>query len=259
MEKYGKMYTDNRVGEKMISFIVCEDEKILLNKYEKEIEKFMMNYDIDYKCYSFAGYGKEFVNVIKKDLGFKIYLLDIVTNTGTGLDAARLIREEYDDWSSMIIIITQYPEYKYEALGKRLMLVDFINKVDNSDKKLKDAFKICMKNYDNKSKCLKYVYKKTAYNIELKSIISIEKEQDSKICIIKTTHGNFSIQGSLNQVLSKLDDRFFKCHRSFAVNINQIESYNRKTNTIRFKNKEETTLVSRNKKKELFNRVRGVY
>ena len=247
-----------RVGERMISFIVCEDEEVLLKKYEKEIEKFMMNYDIDYNCYTFDKYGKKFNDIVKKDLGFKIYLLDIVTDTGTGLDAARSIREEHDDWSSMIIIITQYSEYKYEALGKRLMLVDFINKLDNSDKKLKDAFKICMKNYDNRSKSLKYVYKKTAYNIEFKTIISIEKEQDSKICIIRTTHGDFNIQGSLNQVLKQLDNRFFKCHRSFAVNINQIESYNRKTNKIVFKNKEETTLVSRNKKKELFNHVRGV-
>ena len=246
------------MGDSVISFIVCEDEEVLLKKYEKEIEKFMMNYDIDYNCYTFDKYDKKFTELVKKDLGFKIYLLDIVTDTGTGLDAARLIREECDDWSSMIIIITSFPEYKYEALGKRLMLVDFINKVDNSDKKLKDAFQICMKNYDNKYKSLKYVYKKTAYNIEFKTIISIEKEQDSKICIIKTTHGKFYIQGSLNQVLKKLDNRFFKCHRSLAVNINQVESYNRKTNTIRFKNKEESELISRNKKKELFNLVRGI-
>lgn len=243
----------------MISFIVCEDEEILKEKYKKEIDKFMMNYDIDYKCLTFEGYDKEWKQTAKKDLGFKIYLLDIVTTTGTGLDAARLIREEYDDWTSMIIMITSYNEYKYEALGKRLMLVDFINKLDNCEQKLKDAFLICMKNYDKKYNCLKYIYKGTAYSVELREIITIEKEQDSKRRLITTTHGNFYIQGSLNVVLKQLDKRFFKCHRSLIVNINQIESYSPKTNMIKFKNKIETNLVSREKKKELFNRVRGVY
>lgn len=242
----------------MISFIICEDKVELSTKYKQIVDNFMMKYDIDYKCLTFTGYGKDWKLASKKDMGFKIYILDIVTDNGSGLDAARLIREEYDDWSSMIIMITSYNEYKYEALGKRLMLVDFINKLDNCEKKLKDALLICMKNYDNKYNCLKYIYKGEAYSIELRQIISIEKEQDSKRCLIYTTHGNFCIQGSLNYVLKKLDKRFFKCHRSLVVNIDQIESYNPRTNTIKFKNKTETNMVSREKKKELFNHVRGV-
>ncbi|MBQ2639673.1 MAG: response regulator transcription factor [Bacilli bacterium] len=242
----------------MINFIVCEDIKELSNKYKQEIDKFMMKYDIDYKCHMYTDYGKEWQSIAKKEMGFKIYLLDIVTKNGSGLDAARLIREEYDDWSSMIIIITSYPEYKYEALGKRLMLVDFISKVDNCEKKLQDAFLICMKNYDKKYKSLKYTYKNTVYNLEFRNIISIEKEQDSKRCLIKTIHGNYYIPGSLNQVLKKLDKRFFKCHRSMAVNINQIERYNQKKNTIYFKNETKSTLVARNKKKELMDRVRSL-
>ena len=256
MEKYGKIIIVQVIN--MINFIVCEDIKELSKKYKEEIDKFMMNYDIDYKCYMYKDYSKEWENTAKKELGFKIYLLDIVTKNGSGLDAARLIREEYDDWSSMIVMITSYPEYKYEALGKRLMLVDFISKMDNCEKKLQDAFSICMKHYDKKYKSLKYTYKNTVYNIEFRNIISIEKEQDSKRCIIKTVHGKYYIQGSLNQISKKLDNRFFKCHRSLLANVDQIERYNQKDNTIYFKNGAKTTLIARNKKRELMNHVRGV-
>ena len=242
----------------MINFIVCEDIKELSNKYKEEIDKFMMNYDIDYKCHIYKDYGKNWENIAKKEMGFKIYLLDIVTKNGSGLDAARLIREEYDDWTSMIIMITSYPEYKYEALGKRLMLVDFINKLDNSEQKLKDAFSICMKNYDRKYNSLKYTYKNNAYNIEFRSIIYIEKEPDSKRCLIQTDYEKFYIQGSLNEVLKKLDSRFFKTHRSLIVNLDQIERYNQKDNIIYLKNKMKTTLIARNKKRELMDRVRGI-
>ncbi len=82
----------------MINFIICEDEKTLRDETKKIIVSYMMNHDIDYKIYEFDCYDKKFEQIIKKDIGFKIYLLDIITKNGTGIDAARIIREKYDDW-----------------------------------------------------------------------------------------------------------------------------------------------------------------
>lgn len=242
----------------MINFIICEDEPELLKEYKNQIDKFMMKYDIDYKCHVFDCYNKKWKRAIKEIKGFKIYLLDIRTDEGSGIDAARLIREEYDDWVSMIIMISGYAEYKYEALGKRLMLVDFINKLDHSEQKLQDALLICMKHYDNKYKCLRYTYKNVAYNIEFKNIIMVEKEMDSKRCMIHAEDGDYPIQGSLNEVLERLDKRFFKCNRAVAVNVEQIQSYNFTKNVVIFKNGEEFKETSRSKKREMFNHVRGV-
>ena len=100
----------------MVNFIVCEDEKVLRNETKDIIDSLMMNYDIDYKINEFDGYNNKFEEIVKKDTGFKIYLLDIKTKKGSGIDAARIIREQYDDWNSVIILITSYSEYKYEAL-----------------------------------------------------------------------------------------------------------------------------------------------
>lgn len=244
--------------DNMINFIICEDEPELLNMYEQQIDKFMMKYDIEYKCYKFNCYGKRWIRVTQNIIGFKIYLLDIKTGEGSGIDAARIIREENDDWVSMIIMISGYQEYKYEALGKRLMLVDFINKNDRFEQKLQDALLICMKNYDNKYKSLKYTYKNVAYNIEFRNIIKIEKEQESKRCIIYADEGKYYIQGSLNDVLKRLDKRFFKCSRGSAINIEKVESYNFKENIAKLKNKEEFQDISREKRREMYNRVRGV-
>ena len=168
------------------------------------------------------------------------------------------IEGEYDDWVSMIIMISGYAEYKYEALGKRLMLVDFINKLDCSEQKLQDALLICLKHYDNKYKSLRYTYKNIAYNVEFRSIIKIEKEMDSKRCIIHAEEGDYPIKGTLNEVLQKLDKRFFKCNRSIAINVEQVQYYNLGKNVAVLKNGEEFKDVSRNKKKEMFNHVRGV-
>lgn len=242
----------------MINFIICEDEPELLKEYKYQIDKFMMKYDIDYKTHMFTSYDSKWEKSVRKIKGFKVYLLDIKTANGSGINAARQIREEYDDWVSMIIMISGYAEYKYEALGKRLMLVDFINKLDHSEQKLQDALLICLKHYDNKYKSLRYTYKNIAYNVEFRSIIKIEKEMDSKRCIIHAEEGDYPIKGTLNEVLQKLDKRFFKCNRSIAINVEQVQYYNLGKNVAVLKNGEEFKDVSRNKKKEMFNHVRAV-
>ena len=133
----------------MIDFIICEDERQLANKYREIAEKVLMKYDIDYRFNIFEDYSKEWKKIAKGE-NFKIYILDIKTENGSGLDAARYIREELDDWQSMIIIVTAYPEYKYEALGNRLMLVDFVNKFNDFDNRLYKAIQISLKNHDKR-------------------------------------------------------------------------------------------------------------
>ncbi len=242
-------------GDGMINFIVCEDEKDLRASTVKEIDSFMMNYDIDYKVYEFDGYDKSFIDIVKKDIGFKIYLLDIVTKVGSGVDAARIIREQYDDWVSVIIMITSHQEYKYEVLSSRLYLLDFINKLDNCRKKIKEDLNIAMKSYDKRYKTLTYEYNHIYYKVEYRQIVSIEKEPDSKRCIIRTKGGQQIIPGTLNDIYKKLDGRFFKTHKSLIVNLDEILRYEVNKNKIVFKDGEHTHLVSRNKKKELINRV----
>lgn len=241
-----------------MNFIICEDEDIFIKNYKKIIDNFMMNYDIEYKIHIFKGYDEKFKKTAKELTGFKVYILDIKTNEGSGLSAARIIREEIEDWTSMLIMITSYCEYHYELIGKRLMVLDFINKLDEPERRLKEDLKICLKSYDSKPITLKYKYKGINYNIALKDIIYVEKEQDSKRCIIHTNEKNYYINGTLNEILKLLDERFIKTHRSLIINKDQISYYKSKTNQLFFKNNESTYLISRSFKKEMFKNARVV-
>lgn len=240
----------------MIEFIICDDEKEIRDKTINIIENFMMNYDIEYKIFEFESYDEEFEKTASINDNYKVYFLDIKTNNGSGLDAARVIREKYDDWSSAIIIMTCFSEYKYEALGSRLYLFDFINKLDRCKITIKEDLKKIMKNYDEKHNALKYEYNYTYYLIEFRHIVCIEKEINSKRNIIKTISGEeYVFPGTLKYLKEQLDDRFYQPHKSLIVNLNQIKKYDVKTNCITFKNDTKTYLVSRNKKKELIKNV----
>lgn len=243
----------------MIQFIICEDEKVLATEYKNEIDKFMMKYDHDYQCKLFSGYTKGFYTLAKTEQDFKIYLLDIKTDEGSGLDAARIIREEYNDWTSLIIIITSYNEYKYEAFGKRLMLVDFINKLDKCKDRIQETLAVCMNLYDTRPKALKYVYKNIIHNIDYRHIVYIDKEQDSKRCTIHLINKEtIPYQGTINNLIEILDERFVKISRSAIINTDLINKYDLKANKIEFKNGEATEDISRDKKRGIVDNVRGI-
>ena len=239
----------------MLNFVVCDDEKEFREVIIKEIEKFMMNYDVNYKVYQFETYDEDFEKVARSDLGFKVYFFDIKTKNGSGLDAARFIREELEDWNSIIVIVTAFAEYRYEALSNRLYLLDFISKFDNCKAKIKEILKIIYKNYNSREKCLSYEYNYTFYKIELKNIIFIEKEQDSKRCIIYTTYGTFKAPFTLVSIAKQLDKRFLKVHKSLILNTDKISTYNTKENEVVFSNDMSTNLISRSVRKELINYV----
>ena len=241
----------------MINFIICDDNKDFLKNEKSIVDKFMMNFDIEYKCSMFLEYNDSFIKVVEEDSGFKVYLLDIQTKNGSGLDAARMIREEYDDWVSVIIIITAFNEFKYEALGNRLYLLDFINKLNDYSDKLKEDLERAIKHYNKRNKSLKYEYNHILKQIEFRHIIYVEKEPDSKRCRISTTYGEQIINKNLNETFKLLDERFIKTSRSMVVNIDYIAEYDFSENVIKFKNGEHTYQISRGMKREL-KRIVGV-
>ena len=241
----------------MINFIVYDDEKKFLQRNKKTIDKAMMNCDYEYRCYLFDEYNDEFENIINDNIGLKIYLLDIEGKNKSGLDIVRTIREKYNDWSSIIILITNHNELKYDALSNRLYLMDFINKLDKWDELLEEDINRIINTYGSNKECLVYEFNHSYKRIELKNITYIEKEKDSKKCIIHTLYGNQPISSSISDIFNKLDNRFIKTSRSTIINIEQISEYDKVTNQILFLNGSTTNDVSRLYKKDVIKHVFG--
>ena len=240
----------------MINYIICDDNVSFANKLQTIVESYMMNFDTDVKYYLYKDYGNKFKDEIREIEGFKVFILDIETKDGSGLDASRYIREELDDWSSVIMLITAHNELKYEALSNRLFLLDFINKFDDYENKLKEDLERVIKNYNHREKCLTFEYNRVIKKVEFKHIVIIEKEKDSKRCVIKTTYGEYLICETLNNVFKLLDDRFIKISRSSIINVDEVREYDNTENSITFKNGTTTYDISRNFRRKVSESVR---
>jgi hypothetical protein len=235
----------------MIDFIITEDDLYYVKESKKIIDKVMMNYDIDYSFIVYDKYRKELLN---KD-NFKIY---IITNKEDTINMLKYIREELDDWKSLIIILYKEREEKENIIKQDLFIVDYINKRKHFEEKLYRNIQICLKNYDQRPNSLRYIYKNILYNIEFNKIIYIEKEQDNKRCIIYTKNKKYYIPGTLNNVLKLLDNRFIKTSRSYVINVEEISSYNVKSNILSFKSKIKLDCISRDNKKIIINHLRKI-
>lgn len=233
----------------MINFIMCGNPNELV-KIKSVIDSHMMNYDIEVKYYLFNNYNLEFKEKIKSIKDFKVYILDNhITNND--LEIAKYIREEIDDWNSLIIVTVNHRELRHEVLEKRLFLFDVIVKSYISTPIFKEDLEKIIKIYYNRERCLTFESNRIIKRIDFNSIDMIVKEKDSKKCMIKSSCGNYYTIEPLNEVGKRLDNRFVKINRSCIINADQIAEYNLPENKITLKNGIISYDISRDYKKKV--------
>jgi two-component system, LytTR family, response regulator AgrA len=232
----------------MIDFIILDDEKTIRDTTKKIINRLMMPYDIAYNIKVFEDYSIEMKNIIEKNEGIKIYILDIELPSKSGIDIARKIREK--DWESIIIFLTAHYDLGLEAIKNRLMLLDFISKFNNYKDNLKKVLEICLK-IVGKKRVLSFTNDKNLYRLKLEDICYIFRDSVERKTIVKTASNSYMINKPISEIAKELDCRFFQTHRSCIVNKDHISEFDSKNRIILFRNNESIDTVSRDKKKGL--------
>ena len=231
----------------MIEFIIISKNA---KKIQGIIDKSLMHYDYNYTK---KEYNSQ--NCILDNDNYKIYIIEYETEISKIIQR---IRYRYNDWKSMIIVITNNPLEKERILKEDLMILTTIIKDHNLEKNIINSIVKALHNYEWHPNTLKFTHKNINYIVDLKDILYIEKIKDSKKCRINMKRDSIEIQGNLNELLKKLDNRFIKCSRSYIINIEQVKSYNKKDNIIMLRGSKEINEISRNKKMELLNLLRKV-
>lgn len=245
-----------KVRDKMIDFIIVEDNLLPLSNIKIIIDKVMINYDIDYQIIVYDNYKEEIKQLLSNN-NFTIYIFS--SNTiNKEIDMMKYIREELDDWQSLFIVLYKDENEKIKIEKQCLFILDYIYKNKPLERHLNRSIQIALKNYDQRHNTLKYTYKNIFYNIEFWKILYIVKEPEEKKCKIKTIDKEYYIPSCLNKLEERLDTRFFKSSRSYIINLEQIDVYDAKNNILTFHNQEQIDAISRDKKKQVINYLRGI-
>lgn len=225
----------------MVNFILCDDDKNYLTKVKNTIDKYMMKNNLEYKAHLFNDYDDKFIKIVEENIPSKIYILDIETPSGSGVDIARIIRK--NDINSVIIFLTGHQELSDVVIKDDFLFLSFINKFDACEKRLNDALGKALKVLKIRPK-LKFKENGFIYNIALEDILYVSRDTFDRKCQVKTDNMEFKLTRSLSSMEELLPDNFMKSHRSCIVNTNRIVSIDRKGKLITFDNGTTTDLVS---------------
>ena len=234
----------------MLNFVIVEDNSIHRKKIHNVIVTSMMENRIEYKIYEFNDYSKSLIKYISNDLKDTIYILDLELPNGDGIDIARIIRNEYNNWISPIIIITAHTSLYYEVYKQRLQVLDFIGKCENIEKNLKENIDICLKML-NKEKVYRYIYKNVEYTINISEIDFIQR--DGRQIKIVTKDKIYYQNISIVDIMKYLPGYFIKSSKGTLINMKNIKEIDWTNLLVYFKDGLKDYLVSNSHKKEIIN------
>ncbi|WP_270646879.1 LytR/AlgR family response regulator transcription factor [Paeniclostridium hominis] len=160
--------------------------------------------------------GEELFNNYPKDID--IFLLDILMDKINGMDTARKIREK--DNKAEIIFITSLIEYAlegYEVRAYRYLIKPV--KYENLKKNIIN----CKKEIDIKNKYIIVKEQGNQIKLDINEITYVEVQKET--ITIHTLNEVYKTNGTMINIEKDIDcDRFFRCHKSFLVNLEHIKS-----------------------------------
>lgn len=196
----------------LIQIAICEDETYMLNDIKIKINEYLKKVEIEARIFSF----NSGIALIHSNEYFDIIIMDIKMSELNGMETVRLLRK--DGINSQVIFVTSSNEYVFQAFD--VDAVHYLMKpVSNKD--LFRALDKAVKHTEEVDKQSITITKGGLVRIiHFRDIVYCEAI-DHKIYIC-TSNSKVDYYGKLDTLQEELDKRFFRCHRSYIVNMNYV-------------------------------------
>lgn len=235
----------------MIRFVIISSKEEDIRGYKNIINKEMIKYDLVYEYYVFNSNDKSLKDYCDINNSTSVFIVEDNASIDS-LEVVYTIREECKMYASFIIIIDKNNKVDYIKLkSKYSFLIDIINEKDKIEEGLVFDLKYIISVVFNRKKVLTFCQEGQIYKIPFADILFIEKETNSKKCIIHCKESIYKTSRSLTEISSMLDDNFIKTHQSAIVNKSNIKNIVYCENKIIFSNNSSCDLISRSNKKLL--------
>lgn len=243
----------------MLDIFILEDNITQQFRIERQIETIMEKNNWAYQHLEAFAASEDIIARASEKKSHQIFFLDleIKGDEKQGIDVARAIREK--DSTAIIAFVTTHSEFMLLTYQSLVGAIDFIDKNLN-DAAFEQRLELCLKealkyqkgNLGENS----YLFETTKARIRVAydDILYFETSPTVHRVILHTKTGQTEFYGTIAEV-AKSDERLFKCHRSFVINVNNVAEFDKSTRTAYFANGSYCQ-VSRDKVKSLMAEMR---
>lgn len=223
----------------MIQIAICEDEQTLLDQLSDWVKIILDKHSGEYSIEAYRNGG-----ALLARAAFDIVLLDIAMEPMDGLELARRLRMRGDE--SRIVFITAHQQYAIDAYDVEAF--HYLVKPVDTEKLEEVLIKLCAALHKERSRAIIVRQGTAVRRIPLEQVLYLEV-LNRKI-YLHTAGETIPFYGKLEDLEPALPGLqsgrsavFFRCHRSYIVNLCHVQVYEK--GEIRLDNEERIPLSKR--------------
>ncbi len=234
----------------MIKLYLCEDDAQQRKHLKKVIENAVLieNLDMEFSCVT--DNPNSLLDKVVTENSVGLYFLDIDLKTDmTGLTLAKEIRK-YDP-RGFIVFVTTHSEMSYMTFIYKLEALDFILK-DDTEEMVRRVHECVLKANERLSSVTNknppnysVIVGDKIYTVDYDEILFFETSANAHKIILHCKSRQLEFPGKIKAIERDLDDRFYRCHRSFLVNTENIKEVDTTNGFIRMITGDECLLSFR--------------
>lgn len=200
----------------MIKFAVCDDEPFMLDDFSTRLSSYMDKTKLAYQINCFTNGRK----ILECNKIFDIIFLDIQMEKPDGMETAKQLRKL--GFGGIIIFITVLKESVFDAF--EVQAYDYLVKPledTRFHRTLERALKF-LEQEANKNIVLQKA--DICYIVPFSQIVYCEV-YSRKIYLHKQNNEIIDYYDKFDNLQKCIDNRFFRCHRSYLVNLDYVYAY----------------------------------
>lgn len=211
----------------MIDIYICEDNQKQLNLFKKYILDSIMIECLDMNIVLATPDPHEILREIMTASNTGLFFLDIdLKSDVNGLTLAQRIRQIQP--RCFIIFITSHSEMSFLTFQYKVEALDFI--IKDTPEHIKSKIHECLLDVENKYTSLNNSANRTfminqndkRITIDYSDIVFFETSSNIHKIILHAKKRVLEFTGQLKDIEKQLDYRFYRCHRSYLINKDNI-------------------------------------
>lgn len=202
----------------MFSIAVCDDEMLDCCMLEGAVKKILKELEVPFFIHQFYN-GTELLQAVEN---FDIIFLDILMHGLNGMKTAQLLREKAYD--KILVFISASREYVFDAYDVEAF--SYLVKPVAEDKLKRVLERAVGKLAHDSTEFIIIPKDRQQKKLFLKDIYYFEVQ--GRVVYVHSVDGTFAYYERIGALEKALQGKgFFRCHKSFLVNLRHVDTYNR--------------------------------